>query len=472
MEKYTFNGKILIVGFGSVGQGVLPLILRHLTISKDKITIVTADVRGQDIARDNGVQFIIDPLKSNNFEKIVLKHISRGDFILNLSVDVSSVALIELCQRHGILYLDTCIEPWPGGYSDPSLSISERSNYAMRENARKLKNLSGVDGSKPTAILAHGANPGIISHFLKEALLNIAADIDYEVSMPTSREGWAKLAQELEVKVIHIAERDTQVSPIPKRMGEFVNTWSIDGFHSEGSQPSEMGWGTHEKKMPVKGKMHDFGCQSAIYLEQPGFLTKVRSWTPIAQSQHAWIITHNESISISDYFSVKEGDNVIYRPTVHYAYHPCDGAVLSLHELAGKNGELQKEQRLISQEILPGGVDELGVLLMGHKKNAYWYGSRLSIDEARNLVPHNNATSLQVVAGVFGAMVWAIQNPESGIVDSDEIDHRVVMGFARPYLGEMLGVYTDWKPTEGRGKLFPENMDEEDPWQFENFRIS
>ncbi len=470
--KYKFDGKILIIGLGSIGQGTLPLILKHFDTKPDNITIVTADPRGENVAHKYGIHFIIDPLTQDNYEKIVLSHVGRGDFLLNLSVDVSSAALIELCQRNGILYLDTCIEPWPGSYTDPSKSISERSNYALREGALGLRKLAGIDGQRPTAIVAHGANPGVISHFMKEALLNIAADTGYETKMPSSREEWAQLAKTLGIKVIHIAERDTQMSQTPKRMGEFVNTWSIDGFFSEGSQPSEMGWGTHEKKLPDGGKRHDFGCDSAIYLEQPGFLTKVRSWTPTAESQHAWVITHNESISIADFFTVKEDGGVIYRPTVHYAYHPCDGAVLSLHELAGKNGELQKNHRLITDEILPNGVDELGVLLMGHKKNAYWYGSRLSIDEARRLIPHNNATSLQVTSAILGAMVWAIQNPTMGIVDSDEVDHRVVMNVARPYLGEMFGAYTDWTPIQGRGKLFPEKMDKEDLWQFENFRVS
>ena len=472
MEKYSFKGKILVIGCGSIGQGVLPLLLRHFSVTPDRITIVTADKRGQDVAREYGIRFIIDPLKPHNLDKIVSSHIGRGDFLLNLSVNVSSAALIEHCQRNGILYLDTCVEPWPGTYTDPKRSISERSNYALREEALKLRSIFGIDGPRPTAIIAHGANPGLVSHFVKEALLNIARDTGRKTKVPASQKAWAELARDLGVKVIHIAERDTQSSPVPKRIGEFVNTWSIDGFHSESCQPSEMGWGTHEKKLPKNGKEHDFGCGSAIYLEQPSFLTKARSWTPISGSQQGWIVTHHESISIADYLTVRNGDAIEYRPTVHYAYRPCDGAVLSLDELVSNNGVLQKEQRLLEGEIMSGGVDELGVLLMGHEKNAYWYGSHLSIDEARRLVRHNNATGLQVTASIIGAMVWAIENPGKGIVDADEIDHQVLMKVARPYLGEMLGVYTDWTPIKGRGELFPEHFDAEDPWQFENFRVS
>src|SRR3989344_3396473 len=314
MEKYAFDGKILIVGFGSIGQGVLPLLLRHFTVPPERITVVTGDKRGENVAREYGVRFVIEPIVAENYESVVLANIGPGDFLLNVSVDVSSAAMIELCQRNNILYLDTVMEPWLGFYVDPSLSVSQRSNYALREMSLNLRDLP-IEGPRPTAVLAHGANPGIVSHFVKQALLNIAADTDVKTEPPTTREGWATLAHDLGIKVVHIAERDTQMSPVPKKMGEFINTWSIDGFAAEGCQPAEMGWGTHEKKIPENGRRHDFGPKSAIYLEQPGYSTRVRSWTPISRAQYAWIITHHESVSISDYLTLRDGEKVIYRPT-------------------------------------------------------------------------------------------------------------------------------------------------------------
>ena len=160
-----------------------------------------------------------------------------------------------------------------------------------------------------------------------------------------------------------------------------------------------------------------------------------------------------------------------YRPTVHYAYHPCDDAVLSLHELAGKGWRLQQWRRELGAEDIETGMDELGVLLAGHGKNAYWYGSRLAIGQARSLCPHNNATSLQTAAGVLGGVVWAMRHPDRGIVDPDEMDFREVLEVATPYLGEMVGKYSDWTPLEGRGTLFPEDVDPDDPWQFKNVRV-
>ncbi|HLN24901.1 MAG TPA: saccharopine dehydrogenase C-terminal domain-containing protein [Patescibacteria group bacterium] len=466
MTQITFPGNLVIVGFGSIGQGVLPLLLRHIALDHSNITIITADERGRNVANEYGIQFRNEPLTPDNFEAILEPLLSDGDFLLNVSVDVSSIALIQFCRQRGALYLDTCIEPWAGGYTDTTLSASLRSNYAFRETALALRD--GVDA--PTAIITHGANPGLVSHFVKQALLNIAADTGVKADRPKSRREWAELMQLLSVKAIHIAERDTQVSSLPKQKNEFVNTWSIDGFVGEGCQPAELGWGSHEKALPPDGARHAFGSDAAIYLQRPGAATQVRTWTPSEGPFHGYLITHSESISIADYFTVKDEDALRFRPTVHYAYHPCNAAVLSLHELAGKNWQMQDSQRLMVDEVI-SGVDELGVLLMGHAKGAYWYGSQLDIDEARRLCPHNNATSLQVTSTILAAIIYALENPRLGVVEPDEIDFERILDVAAPYLGEVGGTYSDWTPLAGRGQLFAEDIDTADPWQFKNFRV-
>jgi homospermidine synthase len=466
-KHIAFSGRLVIVGFGSIGQGVLPLLLRHIDLRPDQITVITAEPRGAEVAAEYGVSFVETALTRENYRAVLDGCLGRGDFLLNVSVDVSSVALIELCRDLGALYLDTCIEPWPGGYTDPGLPPSARSNYALRESA--LAQRTGGPGG-PTAVITHGANPGLVSHFVKQALIDVARAGDPAAQAPKERAGWAELAERLGVKTIHIAERDTQVAAIPKEPGEFVNTWSIDGFVSEGSQPAELGWGTHERHFPTDGQHHDFGGRAAIYLLRPGAATRVRSWTPLEGPYYGFLITHGESISIADYLTRREGAAVRYRPTCHYAYHPCDDAVLSLHEFTGKNFELQSRKRLMMEEITTG-IDELGVLLMGSGRGVYWYGSRLSIGEARRVAPHNNATSLQVTAAVLAGVVWAIEHPDRGIVEPDELDFARILEIAAPYLGDVVGVWGDWTPLQDRERLFPEDLDRDDPWQFKNIRV-
>ena len=466
-KKYAiFKGTLIIVGFGSVAHGVLPLLLRHLEIRPDQIRIFSAEDDHEEAARRYGIQHETCPLTEENYLSILKPLLNPGDFLLNLSVSVSSLALVNLCRRCDALYLDTSIEPWEGGYTDQSVSVSERSNYALREHVLE-SGRKHVEG--PTAVLAHGANPGLVSAFVKKALLDIASSNGITTN-PASQRDWADLAFRLGIKVIHVAERDTQTTTLRKKTNEFINTWSVDGLISEGLQPAELGWGTHERHWPENASRHDFGCGAAIYLNQPGAATRVRSWTPLEGTYHGFLITHNESITLADFLTLRDTDKLIYRPTVHYAYYPCDDTILSLCEMAGNNWQPQPHKRIIRDEI-NSGMDELGVLLMGNQKGTYWYGSRLTIEEARALAPYNNATSMQVAMGVLSGMIWALRNPRAGIVEAENIDHNFILDISRPYLGAMVGVYGDWSPLRDRNWPFKEDLDLDDPWQFKNIVV-
>ncbi len=458
----TLDGPLVLVGFGSIGKGVLPLILRHIELDRSKVTVIDPDDSARAIAEFAGVRFAKVALKKDTLREQLTPFMGADGFLVNVSVEVSSIALMELCREFGMLYIDTCIEPWPGLYTDASLTIAQRSNYAMREAALALRR--GEDD--PTAVIAHGANPGMVSHFVKRALLTVARDTGVRSDRPASRKEWAGLAKSLGLKGVHVAERDTQRAEWSKEPDQFINTWSVVGFISEGLQPAEVGWGTHEKALPPEGRRHEFGCDAAIYLERPGAGTRVRSWVP-SGPLIGFLIPHNEAISISDYFTVREGGRAIYRPTCHYAYHPCDDAILSLHELEGNSFRPQSRYHLLNEDIV-AGVDELGVLLYGHAKNAYWYGSLLSIDEARKLAPYQNATALQVTSAVLAGMVWAIENPRRSIVEAEEMDEERILAIMEPYLGRLFGAYTDWTPLTGRNELFPEDTDRLDAWQFRN----
>lgn len=462
----TFSGKLVFIGFGSITKATIALLAKESKINYSSIVVISPDIQQHQWFVDLGVAFIPQALTPDNLESVLGSVVKPGDFVVNLSVNVSSTDLIRFAHAHGALYLDTCIEPWEGTYDAPNLSTSQRSNYALRD---QLLTLAAELGPGPTAVVAHGANPGLVSHFVKVALLKLADEL--HVTPPQSPEGvaWGELAMALNVKVIHIAERDTQRSEKIKADDEFVNTWSVDGFISEAGQPAELGWGSHEKTWPPFARHHQSGSNNAIYLERPGASVSVKTWTPNGGPCLGLLITHNEAISIPDYLAVRENETLLYRPTVHYAYHPCDDALLSVHEYIGRGWQPQGSKRIMSEEIAPGGVDALGVLLMGHDLNAYWYGSILSIDEARQIAPFNTATSLQVAAGVYSGIIWAIENPDRGVVEPEQMDHHRVLEIARSFLGRLEGIQTDWTPIDSTNALFHKPEGEFCPWQFEHF---
>jgi homospermidine synthase len=468
------TGPIVMIGFGSIGRGTLPLIERHFKFDRSRMVVIDPRDDDKALLEERGIRFLKEPVTKKNYKKLLSPLLTEGEgqgFCVNLSVDTSSLDIMKLCRKLGVLYIDTVVEPWLGFYFDNKAGNEARTNYALRESVRDEKR---ANPGGTTAVSCCGANPGMVSWFVKQALVSLASDMKLDIKTPAAddRAGWAKMMKKLGVKGVHIAERDTQRTKLPKPFNTFWNTWSVEGFVSEGLQPAELGWGTHEKWLPKNGKKHKKGCKAAVYLEQPGANTRVRTWCPTPGAQYGFLVTHNESISIADFFTVRDRKGkVTFRPTCHYAYHPSNDAVLSLHEMFGAAGKPQPVFHVLDENELVDGIDELGVLLYGHKKNAYWYGSQLSVDETRKLAPYQNATGMQVTSAVLAGMVWALENPEAGIVETDEMDFERCLEVQMPYLGPVNGYYTDWTPLDSRPGLFPEDIDKSDPWQFRNILV-
>ena len=474
----TIAGPLVMIGFGSIGRGTLPLLDRHIEFDRSRALVLDPDDRDRAILDEYGIGYRQEALTAANFRDVLTPLLTEGagqGFCVNLSVDTSSLEIMRLCRELGVLYIDTVVEPWPGFYYDGGRDNAGRTNHHLRSTvqAERRANPGGT-----TAVSCCGANPGMVSWFVKQALVNLAGDLAGDggdrqpVPAVGDASGWATYMRELGVRGVHVAERDTQRARTPKPIGAFWNTWSVDGFISEGLQPAELGWGTHETCMPATGRTHPDPTAPGIYLEQPGAETRVRTWCPSEGAQYGFLVTHNEALSISDFFTVRATDGTAeFRPTCHYAYYPCNDAVVSFHELFGRGGAYPEATHVLDEHEIVDGRDELGVLLYGHANNAYWYGSQLTVEEARALAPHQNATGLQVTSAVLAGIVWALENPEAGIVETDDMDHARCLEIQAPYLGKLAGFYTDWTPLSGRPGLFPDDLDESDPWQFRNVLV-
>lgn len=470
MKHAKFTGKILQLGWGGMGRAMVPLLLRHLDVDPRSITVLEKD-DNTDLFKEKygkkGLGYVVREVVKSNLVPTLSEFLSSGDLLIDLAVNVDCGDTITWCHQHGVRYINTSIERWA---SEPDETIPDLAQRTLWQTHKELRALAAKwRKGGPTCVITHGANPGLVSHFTKAALLDIAKAMEIDVPTPRKREDWALLMQRTGTKAIHISERDTQIIDEPKRVGEFVCSWSCEGFWAEGRAPAEMGWGTHEPKPPEGGALQRDG--RAAYLKQPGVATLVHTWAPLAQGFGGFLVQHSEAITISQYFSVVKNGTVTYCPTVHYAYQPIDAAIASVHEFRGKRLDMQPVTRIVKREIV-SGVDELGVLLMGHAKNAWWYGSQLGIDEARRLIPGENATSLQVVASMLGAIVWAIHNPDQGYVEPEDLPHNEVLEIARPYLGPIASVQTDWTPLKDHDALFRRPANRQEIWAFENFRAN
>jgi homospermidine synthase len=498
-KRTPFNGRILMLGCGSVGQCTLPLVRRHIDMPPGRITVMDfEDVRPKiEESLKAGVVFKQARLTQENYQTVLGELVGPGDIIIDLSWNVETFDLLSWCADRDVRYLNTSLEEWDPYGDIANKSPYERSLYSRQMRIRLLKSRLNSRGKpSPTAIMDHGANPGLVNHFTKRALLEIATAM-IEKGLPAAtgikkaafekliagasseNEGsFARLSQATGTKVIHISERDTQVSSRPKLPGEFVNTWSIEGFFEEGTAPAELGWGTHERRLPKHAHVPNCGPGNQIFLAQPGVRTFVHSWVPAGGPIIGMVVRHAESFTISDHLTLWEdtieGRRPVYRPTVHYAYMPCDNAILSLYELTMQNYKLQSKLRIMADEITDG-IDELGVLLMGHGLTTWWTGSQLDIHEARKLVPGQNATTLQVAAAALGGLVYMIGNPHKGILVPDELPHKEILDVAGTYLGPCPSVQSNWTPLDSRSRLFAKwgapAVGEADLWQFSSFAV-
>jgi len=466
-----FDGHILLLGFGGVGQTMLPLLLRHIKVDPRKITVLEKDNHlklFQEKYSHTGVKYVIKEIVRDNMEDTLKKYVGPGGLLINLSLNIDGIEIVTWCLRNGVLYTDTSIERWPDEPDETIPELADRTLYVTHSRIRAITEPWKNKG--PTALVTNGANPGLVSQFTKAALVDIANAMNLEFDIPQTREQWATLMMSTGTKVVHIAERDTQVIDVPKVKGEFVNTWSCEGFWAEGRAPSEMGWGTHERPMPPNGYVHREGPGNAAFLKSPGVATLAKSWVPKGGSYNGFIVQHSESVTMSDYFTLSKDGNPVFRPTVHYVYCPCDAAIASVHEFRGRELRIQDKKRVVKEEII-SGIDELGVLLLGHGMNGWWYGSQLGIEESRSLLPGEGPTTIQVGANLLAGIVWMIQNPNRGYVEPEELPYEFILNIARPYLGPIASVPTNWTPLSDRNSLFRTNTDPRHPWRFENFLI-
>jgi homospermidine synthase len=265
--------RLLVIGCGSVSQCTIPLLIDFFLLKKqiNSITIIDAiDQRvkiQQYLTRYNQIKYHQEIITEKNYEHILRKYLSAGDILLDLAYNLETRCLLKWCYEQNICFINTSVELWhPFGEAyknDPRLLTL----YHRQMQLIEMQNDITWENKKgPTAILDHGCNPGLVSHFVKRGLIDMAQyvlnermismDERIEIEDALKIKNYSQLAYLLGIKTIHISERDTQLTKDPKKVNEFVNTWSIEGLAEEGAAPTEMGWGTHEKNLPDETFFH------------------------------------------------------------------------------------------------------------------------------------------------------------------------------------------------------------------------
>ena len=308
-KKYVkFAGRMVMVGFGSIGQGVLPLILRHIDIdagarspSSPPRSAATTRPRASASASSTAA----DP-------RAITRACSSRCSARATSCSTSrsrcrALALVELCHEQGRA-LSRHLHRAVARRLHRSVAVAvaraptTRCARACWRCARSIR--GGADrGDHPR----RQSRPGLAFRQAGAARRRRDTGAGADRAARTARAGRA-LARKLGVKVIHIAERDTQVSTQPKTRRRVRQHLVDRRLRLRGRAAGRAGLGHAREALPARRRAPRFRLRRRD-LSQPARRLR-RACAPGRRSKgpyHGFLITHSESISIADYFTVREG---------------------------------------------------------------------------------------------------------------------------------------------------------------------
>lgn len=486
MQKYNeLMGKIVLIGCGGVAFSFLELLTRVNIIPKTWYSRGITVIEPKDITKHPIYPYIQVKLNhiqvavtKANYRKLLNEHVQEGDIIVDLSVNVDSLMLINWCIANNVKYINTSMENWSikkqEVFKKSDAEVIDRTLYMQQI---KLERLKKKHKKCSTIVIDHGMNPGLISHFVKMGILKYAYThkvIDHgtmqDMLTNTDTKVWSKLAKKLGLRLIHCSELDTQKLKYQQRSDVFYNTWSVDGFLAEGRDPVQIGYGSHEDYIShpydgLKAVIPKVGPKHQIFLPIRGMDLVVKSYVP-HQEILGYAIPHGEAYSLPKFFTCKsssssKGGNKSYRPSMYYVYSCSEPGAKSMNTVRNKGYKELPHEIVLTSFDIASGYDAVGALLAFASKpksersrtegsetkngyNCWWSGTILDISNTSGKFK-TGPTVIQVAISLINTVEWMIKNPDSGIRHAEELPLTILMG-CEPYLGKVYIDKVDWKP--------------------------
>ena len=393
------SGPIVMIGFGSIGKGTLPLIERHFAYDKQRFVIIDPHEDGE-LAKQHGVRFIKQGVTRDNYRELLVPLLDRRRRPGLLRQPVGGHLL---GRHHDDVPRDRCAL-----YRHRDRAVARllfRQEHRPREalQLRAARDACWRPGARARAAPPRCRPAAPIPAWCRGSSSRRCSTSPATPTPRSTSRRAAKAGASWRTSSASRASTSPSATPSARRSRSRWTCSSTPGRWKASSPracsrpnsagaPTRAGCRTTAAPIPRAAARRSICCSPAPTrgcargARRPG-------------AQYGFLVTHNESISIADYFTVRDGSKVVYRPTCHYAYHPANDAVLSLHEIFGATGKMQEKWHILDENEIVDGIDELGVLVYGHARNAYWYGSQLSIEETR---AHRALPERHRPAGVLG----------------------------------------------------------------------
>lgn len=459
-----FKNKIVQFGFGAVGKSFFEKVSKEIKFDKDKYFVISRNKLEYTFFLELGGNignFIVADINRENFKKVFSKYLDEGDFLIDFADSVGTKDFIEWCANKNVMYLNTGETDW----EDNWYNIFEE-NIKKNNLRNQLKKDSNVN--KYPIVLQHGNNPGLVSHFVKAGLEYIVKkqfknNENYNRLLKENK--FNKLAQEIDLKEIHVNDNDYQEVKDKFDENKLYSTWSIDSFFFEMLSEATVNIGTAEQI--------DYEKECKMLDIQNGFLQfKDIAFDKVGKTYYpkgmfkGFLVPHEETITIAKAFEVRNGKEVTYRPTVMFLYSPCDFAVEYLKKARINNSlnpEIDEQQdinnhknvsvvrgfkypersEIIYKEKIQDGTEYVGVLLLGSKFNPVWVGNRIKkkfLYKDKKSSFWQTPTITPVAMSALAASCWMIKNKDKGgVYFPDDIkEYNEIINFAEKYISKTI----------------------------------
>lgn len=407
--------KVFVLGLGAVGVAFLELARRAGFTRDFEVAIITDAVADRSVLGEDDLRLHLVTLTKDNLAATLERLVPRRSVIVNCLAAVASIDVMSVAAARGCLYIDTSVENWDG----EEVETHERQAVILDHRHRFR--------DAPPLVINQGANPGLVSHFVKAAL-----ESEHALSGCPRPRTWAEMARDLGVVAVHVSEVDDQVAAIAPRQGHFYGTWSVESFRCESLETSihALGHGAPTSQGRVVALPDGY---PGLAMPSNGMCTFAHSFTPARGRYLGFVMSHVETFTIAAMLTHRSEGRLVYRPSVLFSYRPCPLTIWSLRQ----PDWMRNRPRLLMTEIVEG-ADELGVTLFrGPERPLIWFGSTLSERESRRHSPRSNATSVQVAAGLYAGLLAALESRRGGVLEPEDLDHRFILEKARPYLGAL-----------------------------------
>jgi len=82
-----FDGPIVMIGFGSIGRGTLPLIERHFKFDKSRFTVIDPEDKDRHLLDERGIAFIKKAVTQDDFASLLKPFLTKGGPTIGGSFD-------------------------------------------------------------------------------------------------------------------------------------------------------------------------------------------------------------------------------------------------------------------------------------------------------------------------------------------------------------------------------------------------